>query len=206
MEAEKFALRDRWRWLLSEYVIVVLGVITALAAQQSVEYFHDRHQLLEARRELTVEAEANRGQLTYNRQAVQTMTTQVDADIALLRATQTSPAKIASKLIYKWNGAWPADGAWQTVRQNGSLGLMPHEELARYTYLYDAIGAVKSSLIDCASSMEQAGAIARRSSDGSLTGRDIEELMTATSVMQAKLAYCARVLHYEEFGLQEKKH
>ena len=59
MEAKKFAIRDKWRWLLSEYVIVVLGVITALAAQQLVEYFHDRHQLQDARRDLGVEAEAN---------------------------------------------------------------------------------------------------------------------------------------------------
>lgn len=204
MEAEKFAVRDKWRWLLSEYVIVVLGVITALAAQQSVEYFHDRHQLREARRELSLEADGNRDQLTRNLQAVRTMTAELDANMALLRATQMSLAKIGSKLVYNWTGAWPLDGAWQAVKQNGSLGLMPHEELHRYTYLYDAIAAVKNSLIDCASSMDRAAAISRRSPDGTLTARDIEELVTATSDAQAKITYCTAVLHYEDLGLQQK--
>src|ERR1051326_6705467 len=40
MESQKFAGRDKWKWFLSEYVIVVLGVITALAAQKSVEWLH----------------------------------------------------------------------------------------------------------------------------------------------------------------------
>ena len=48
--------------------------------------------------------------------------------------------------------------------------------------------------------------LSRRAPDGNLTVRDVEELITATSDAQAKLAYSAAILHYEELGLQEKKH
>jgi len=192
-----------WTQFFIHIAAITIGLLFAFGLEQTVEYFHHRHQLGEARRELILEAEANRYQLTYNRQAVQTMTAQLDANMALLRATLASPAKIGSQLIYKWNGAWPPDGTWQAVKQNGALGLMPHEELGRYTYLYDDIAAVKSSLIECAASMERAAAIGRRSPDGNLTERDIEELITATSDMQAKLGYCSGLLHYEEFGLEK---
>jgi hypothetical protein len=203
MEAEKFAAHDKWRWLLSEYIVVVLGVITALAAQQSVEYFHDRHQLEEARRELRGETEDNRRQLNKNLEATRAIAAQLDANMVSLRATQGSAAKIGSKLVYDGSFAWPEDGAWQAVKQNGSLGLMPHDELRYYTYLYDTIAYVKSSLDECKKSLHHADAISRRAPDGNLTVRDVEELITATSDAQAKTAYCAAILHYEELGLQE---
>ena len=195
-----------WTQFFIHIAAITIGLLIAIGLEQTVEYFHHRHQLREARRELSVEAEDNRGQLTKNLQAARTMTAELDANIALLRATQTSPAKIGSRLVYNWIGAWPLDGTWQAVKQNGSLGLMPHEELHSYTYLYDAIAAVKNSLIDCASSMERAAAITRRSPDGNLTARDIEELITATSDAQAKISYSTGVLHYEELGLQSVQH
>jgi hypothetical protein len=52
--------------------------------------------------------------------------------------------------------------------------------------------------------MELAAAIARRSPDGNLTPRDIEELTAATSEAQAKLAYSTLLLRLEENALQKK--
>ena len=63
----------------------MLRFLIAIGLEQTVEYFHHRHQLWEARRELSVEAEGNRGQLTKNLQAVRTMTAELDANMALLR-------------------------------------------------------------------------------------------------------------------------
>ena len=52
--------------------------------------------------------------------------------------------------------------------------------------------------------MEVASAIARRSPDGNLTPRDIEELITVTSEVQAKVAYLTLLLRLEENALQKK--
>jgi hypothetical protein len=49
-----------------------------------------------------------------------------------------------------------------------------------------------------------ARAIARRSPDGNLTPRDIEELITVTSEVQAKVAYLTLLLRLEENALQKK--
>jgi hypothetical protein len=134
----------------------------------------------------------------------------LDADMALLRAVQTSPASqspepIGSKLVYGLgNFYWPKDGTWQAVKQNGSLGLMAHDELHYYVYIYEDIAIVMEELTELGARMEVAGAIARRSPDGNLTPRDIEELITATSEAQAKLAYSTLLLRLEENALQKK--
>ena len=54
--------------------------------------------------------------------------------------------------------------------------------------------------------MEVAGAIARRSVDGNLSSRDIEELMSATSEVQGRLALLIRLLRYAKHDMQDVSH
>ena len=46
--------------LLREYLIIVLGVLTALAAEQAVEALHHRAQVREMTEKMRVESEENR--------------------------------------------------------------------------------------------------------------------------------------------------
>ena len=92
-----------WRQFCIHIAAITIGLLIAISLEQTVVYFHHRHQLQEARRELAVELESN-----------------------------------------------------------------------------------------------------RRSPDGNLTPRDIEELITATSEVQAKVAYSTLLLRLEENALQKK--
>ena len=199
-----------WRQFLIHIAAITIGLLIAIGLEQTVVYFHHRHQLQEARRELTAELEENRRVLAKNLDAVRKMTADLDADMALLRAVQTSPASrspapIGSKLVYGLgNFYWPKDATWQAVKQNGSLGLMAHDELHYYVYIYEDIAIIMEQLSELGARMEVAAAIARRSPDGNLTPRDIEELITATSEAQGKLAYSSLLLRLEENALQKK--
>src|SRR5262249_23945517 len=125
-------------------------------------------------------------------------------NMALLRAAQTSPAPVGSKLVYELgNIYWPKDGTWLAAKQNGSLDLMAHDELHYYVYIYEDIAIIMEQLNELGARMEVAGAIARRSPDGNLTPRDIEELITATSEVQAKVTYSTLLLRLEENALQK---
>ena len=199
MEVEKFAAHHKVRWFLSEYIIVVIGVITALSAQQTVEYFNHRQQLQEARRELRSETEENRRDASKNLEVARAFTAQLNENMALLRSGRGWPPEKAS---YHGSFEWPPDGAWQAVKQNGSLSLMPHDELARYAYVYDIIASVKSSMAEFSRSLFRAEAISGRSPGGTLAPRDIEELTTAISDAQGKVAFCDALLRYEELGLE----
>jgi hypothetical protein len=194
-----------WRQLFIHIAAISIGLLIAIGLEQTVVYFHHRHQLQEARRELAAELEENRRVLAKNLDAVQKMTADLDADMALLRAAQTSPSLIGSKLVYGvGNIYWPKDGTWQAVKQNGSLGLMAHDELHYYVYIYEDIAIIMEQLNELGVRMELPGAIARRSPDGNLTPRDIEELITATSEVQAKVAYSTLLLRLEENALRKK--
>src|ERR1700719_2252905 len=196
---------NTWRQFFIHIAAITIGLLIAIGLEQTVVYFHHRHQLQEARRELTAELEENRRVLAKNLDAVRKMTAELDANMALLHAAQTSPAPIGSKLVYGLgNFYWPKDATWQAVKQNGSLGLMAHDELHYYVYIYEDIAIIMEQMSELGARMELAGAIARRSPDGNLMPRDIEELITATSEAQAKLAYSTLLLRLEENALQKK--
>jgi hypothetical protein len=193
-----------WRQFLIHIVAITIGLLIAIGLEQTVVYCHHRHQLQQARRELAAELEENRRVLAKNLDAVRKMTADLDADMALLRAAQTSPAPVGSKLVYDLgNIYWPKDGTWQAVKQNGSLGLMAHDELHYCVYIYEDIAIIMEQLNELGARMEVAGAIARRSPDGNLTPRDIEELITATSEVQAKVTYSTLLLRLEENALRK---
>lgn len=194
-----------WRQFLIHIAAIAIGLLIAIGLEETVVYFHHRHQLQEARRELTAELESNRRVVGINLDAARKLTADLDANMALLRAPQVSPSDIRSKLVYGLgNFYWPKDATWQAVKQNGSLGLMAHDELHYYVYIYEDIAIIMEQMSELGARIEVAGAIARRSPDGNLTPRDIEELITATSEAQAKLAYSTLLLRLEENALQKK--
>jgi hypothetical protein len=194
-----------WRQFFIHIAAITIGLLIAIGLEQTVVYFHHRHQLQEARRELAVELESNRRVVGINLEATRKTMADLDADMALLRGPQISPSNIRSKLVYGLgNIHWPKDGTWQAVKQNGSLGLMAHDELHYYVYIYEDIAIIMEQLNELGARMEVAGAIARRSPDGNLTPRDIEELITATSEVQARVAYSTLLLRLEENALQNK--
>lgn len=194
-----------WRQFLIHIAAIAIGLLIAIGLEETVVYFHHRHQLQEARHELTAELESNRSVVGINLEAARKLTADLDANMALLRAPQISPSDIRSKLVFGLgNFYWPKDATWQAVKQNGSLGLMAHDELHYYVYIYEDIAIIMEQMSELGARVELAGAIARRSPDGNLTPRDIEELITATSEAQAKLAYSTLLLRLEENALQKK--
>jgi hypothetical protein len=199
-----------WRQFFIHIAAITIGLLMAIGLEQTVVYFHHRHQLQEARRELADELESNRRVVGINLEATRKIMADLDADMALLRPVQTSPASqspepIGSKLAYGLgNFYWPKDATWQAVKQNGSLGLMAHDELHYYVYIYEDIAIIMEQSSEMGARIEVARAIARRSPDGNLTPRDIEELITVTSEVQAKVAYLTLLLRLEENALQKK--
>ncbi len=194
-----------WKSFSIHIAAIAVGLLIAIGLEQTVEYVHHRHQLREAREELSVELQDNRRQLARNLDAVRKFKTQLDTAMALLRAAQASRDPSFPKLEYSWyssNGiAWPENGAWQTLRQSGSLTLMPHDELKRYTYLYDGIAAVMDAATAFAMQTDMAGSLAQRSPDARVLPSDIQELIAATAQCQGKLAFFATLLQIEKLGL-----
>ena len=113
-----------WKDFFIHIATISVGLFIALGLEQTAEYAHHRHQLTEARRDLVAELGENRHQLEMNIEETQKIAADLDADIAFLRANQSSHSPIGGRLIYQTKFYWPSDGTWQAVKQTGSLGLM----------------------------------------------------------------------------------
>jgi hypothetical protein len=188
-----------WREFLVHIATIAVGLLLALGLEQFASYVHHRLELRDARRELALELEGNAHIMEMNRAWLEKLAPALAADSALLRAT---PAPPGNALHFPAAPAWPPDGAWQTAKRSGSIGLMPHDELDRYTYFYETVQAIKDSLPPLMLQVERAEAVARRSADAPLGARDVEALLDTTAEAQARLAYVAAVLHYESRGLE----
>ncbi len=191
-----------WKSFFIHIATITIGLLIAIGLEQTVVHIHRLHQLAEVRRELTIEVAQNRRQLDTNRAAMQQLTAQLDENMAALRAAQATHAAVGRRLEYEPKYAWPLDGAWQVAKQNGSLGLMPHEQIRKYTYVYEGIAVLMVEMTELAVKMRVANAIFRRAPDGKFTPRDLEELVSATSELQARAALVLEILHYEDIGLK----
>ena len=195
-----------WRDFFVHITTIVLGLLIAIGLEQSVEYVHRRHQLQEARRELLKEVQENQRIVEFDIESMKKATVALDANMAVLRTQQSSRSAIPRTLNYSWEPWDTRDGSWQAAKQNGSLSLMPHDELRRYAHVYAVLAAFMDALPAFGTRMDVAGAIARRAPDGNLSSRDIDELMSATSEAQGRVALLSRLLHYAKDGLQDLSH
>jgi hypothetical protein len=194
-----------WKAFFIHIATIVVGLLIAVGLERGVEYLHHRHQLADARIELAQEIAENSKVTAKNREGLGKFKEQLDANMALLLAAQGSSAPAALNLPYQWIGTfyWPPNGAWQALRQSGALSLMSHEELARYAYFYEGVTAFQETAKALAVQVDIAGAIARRSPGGVLGAGEIQELISATSECQGRLAYLLKILTLEEAGLQK---
>lgn len=191
-----------WRDFFVHIATITIGLLIAVGLEQTVEYVHHLEQLRTARQEIAAELDENRRIAEVNEAEFARVERELAKDTEILRASQFANAPLASKLNYDWLFYRTPDGAWQTAKENGALGLMPHNELRGYVYDYAVISAFMEALTASNIEMEVADAIARRAPYGSLSRKDIEELITATSASQGRIAFAAKLLEFEKVGLR----
>ena len=191
-----------WKDFFTHVATICVGLLIAIGLEQSVEYFHHRHQLREARQELALEVEVNKAKIGKTLEAVQKEAAMLETDMASLRASQGIHDPTWPKLEYSWRGPeWPEDWAWKVLRQSGSLVLMPHNELRRYSYLYDGIAAVQVAFMAYAEQSDIAESLAQRSAGAKVLPSDIQEMLAATAQCQGRLKFFVSALRLEQIGL-----
>ncbi|MBV9549059.1 MAG: hypothetical protein JO256_05230 [Alphaproteobacteria bacterium] len=126
-----------WREFLKEYAIIVLGVATALAAEQAVVTLHDRARAAEARAAIRAEIALNVGRMNV-RQAVEScIGKRLDEVDGLIAAS--AAGKLPQEVL--WIGATPAalvifDSTYKAAMQSGTASLFSYGEQQDYANLY----------------------------------------------------------------------
>ena len=188
-----------WRDFLFHIATISAGLLLALGLERLVEYAHHRSQLSDARLALAAELATNAEIVDFNLAAAQRIAAALEKDLQTLRTLPEATPRDA--LSYEWKVKWPSDAAWQVVRQDGSLGLMPRDELHLYVYLYEGIDYEMRNLDAVAQQVDRARAIWERVAAGPRAGRDIEELVAATTEASARTRYLTNLLELEQASL-----
>lgn len=123
------------REFLKEYGIIVLGVLTALAAEQVVETLHERHEAAEARENIKDELATNLANLA-NRDAIEACIgrrlDEISATIRTAGHGAFTPPHWIGRPHY-----WPMfDAKWRAATSAGRATLLSADEQARYGQLY----------------------------------------------------------------------
>jgi hypothetical protein len=132
------------REFLKEYVIIVVGVLTALAGEQAVEKIHERQVVAEARENIRREL-ADDFVVFGKRKATETcIARRLDEIDALLKAAGRAGYKPPS-----WIGRpqmWDVHTTrWETASQAGRTTLFDVDEQARYSDIYTGLAVVRAA-------------------------------------------------------------
>ena len=89
-----------WRDFLLHIATIVVGLLIAIALEQTVELFHHHHQLQKAREELREELNSNRRAAAVQLDCVHQVQAELRADMTLLLSHRTTNQPLAAKLNF----------------------------------------------------------------------------------------------------------
>jgi hypothetical protein len=188
-----------WRDFFIQIAAIAIGLLLALALDRAVGYFHQRHQLAQARQDLRVEIEQNQHAWTKNGAEVQRIQKELAMNLSVIQELQ-SKSPLTGKLDYSVKFYATIDGPWQAIRQNNSLSLMPIDELQTYAWFHGILTSTMDAMHTVEPVLKIGEAIAGRAPLDRLTARDLEELASKTSEAQGRLAVLSMFLQIERDG------
>lgn len=189
-----------WKSFLVHIAAITLGLLLALALEKTVEYSHERRQLAEARRELAAELADNRLRLQKNLAEALRNKEELAVDLKIIQSLRSHEPPVG-KFDYSEQSYAMLDGSWKAAQTNGSLSLMPHEELQSQDYFHNILNYVMEAKHAFESTIRIAGAIAASAPAESLNAHDLDELAGKTMEAQGRLENLRMFLGYEEHGL-----
>jgi hypothetical protein len=125
-----------WREFLKEYVIIVLGVATALAAEQTVEALHNHERAAQARTNIRAEIAANIALIDRRTETEGCVSRRLNEVEGLIRIPATgSQAPV-------WIGHPPnwlmTHDQYAAAVQSGAISLLSNLEQVSYSHIYSA--------------------------------------------------------------------
>ena len=137
MEVHKPKPIRNWREFLKEYAIIVIGVLTALAAERAAEWLHNRSRAAEARASIREEIARNDNRINVRQAMEPCIGKRLDEVDGLIVAS--AAGKLPQEAL--WVGSTPAalilfDSTYKAAMQSGTASLFSYGEQQDYANLY----------------------------------------------------------------------
>jgi hypothetical protein len=186
-----------WRDFLIHIATIVIGLLIAVGLEQTVEYFHHRHQVSEAREALRAERVLNLHRFQLENEILHTKSglLQTDAEVyAFLRTHPHAP-----------RSSWPGEinlfgalvtynnSAWKTAQQSGVLTYMPQNEVKRLDELYQRLDQINDVQLEIRVADFDARAIYLAGNPADLEPDDWTKAKAALDQLRIKYAIVAQL-------------
>jgi hypothetical protein len=125
-----------WRVVLADFVIVVLGVGVALAAQQAAEWWHWRSEVTAARTALRAEMVPIADYYGMRVAIAPCVNRKLEAVSAMIADAAAGRKVETGDIIFNGLGAPIYDSEWQSQRASQTLTHFPRQELALMSTFY----------------------------------------------------------------------
>jgi len=177
-----------WKDFLIHMSAICLGLLIAIGLEQSVEYFHHRHQAREARASIQQELRDNVTVVQKNLDNFAEGEAELAKDMDVLNS-QTPDAQTLPVLQYSWHLLRQRDAAWNAAKTDGSIALIAPQEIADANYFYASSSEPLPVLFAYITDMDAAGTIVEHARiAGKLDQAEREQLriLTASSIGRGK--------------------
>lgn len=139
-----------WTAFLIHIATIVVGLVIAVGLEQTVEYFHHRHQVAEARESLLIERRINVNRFAVLTDEFHRFVPKLQANLQVFRYLRAHPnaptSQLPGKLDWLTMSITFADTAWKTAQQSTILQYMPSDEVTRDDELYGGLQALNKRI------------------------------------------------------------
>jgi hypothetical protein len=129
-----------WSDFFIHIATIVIGLLIAVGLEQTVEHFHHRHQVAEARKALEVERRINANEFGLLTEDFHRFIPKLQANMAVYKFLQLHPGappeQWPGRLSWVSMSGYFFDSAWKTAQQSDVLQYMPRAEVLHQSELY----------------------------------------------------------------------
>jgi len=129
-----------WRDFFIHIATIVIGLVIAVGLEQTVEFFHTRHEVAETRRALHTERLINIHRFAAitaeSRRFVPVLQRNLAIFVFLRHHPNAPPSQWPGQLDWSFVSFTAPDAAWKTAQQNNVLAHMPPAEVRSNSSLY----------------------------------------------------------------------
>ena len=132
-----------WKEVFIHIGIVTVGLLLAIGLEQTVEYFHHRHQVAETRKALEIERKINIVRFQTETEEMRRVVPLLKGNIAIYQYLRQHPGAPAEKWpgklhLYAHNLGY-VDVVWQTSQNTNVLLYMPQGEVRKLSSFYTSL-------------------------------------------------------------------
>lgn len=199
-----------WKDFLIHIATIVIGLLIAVGLEQTVEYFHHRHQVAEMRKALDVERRINANEFGILTEDFHRIIPKLQTNMAIYKFLELHPGASTEQ----WPGrlSWISisgyffDSAWKTAQQSDVLQYTPRAEVLQQSELYARLYQLNQSYQELTAAKDEATTVSIQEPDtAKLSPAQIEHQIYLTAIVLRREANVARRMlnlssRYSDFG------